>query len=140
VKPSRGFTLIEVLIAATITFTVIAVASASYSTSLQASRRAEAVVNLLAPLPLITTNIRNALRDAPRERLSGRAEMLGVRYQYDAHTIRYGAPPRRFDPDATEFRDYKPRFRLYEVQLALETAGAKRNFVYQELAWEPAEK
>jgi prepilin-type N-terminal cleavage/methylation domain-containing protein len=135
----RGFTLIEVLIAATITFAVIAVASTSYSTSLAASRRAEALVTLLTPMPLITNNIRNALREKPLEILTGSAELLGVKYRFEARTAKYGAPPRRFDPDQAQFRDYKPRFRLYDVHLFLESSAARREYIYQELAWEPAE-
>jgi type II secretory pathway component PulJ len=139
-RAQGGFTLIEVLIAATITFTVVAIASASYSASLAASRRAESQVKLLTPMPLITNNIRNALRDQPLETLSGSAALLGVRYKFAARTVRYGAPPRRYDPDQAEFRDYKERFRLYDVHLWLETSGAHREFTYQELAWEPMQR
>ncbi len=138
-RVQRGFTLVEVLIAAAITFAVIAVASSSYSASLAASRRAEALVSLLTPLPLITNNIRNALREKPQESLTGSAELLGVMYRFEARSIRYGAPPRRFDSDRAEFREYKPRFRLYEVHLHLERSNARRDYVYQELAWEPVE-
>ena len=47
---ARGFTLIEVLIAATILFTVLAFATETYRNSLLASSRAEGLVSLLTPL------------------------------------------------------------------------------------------
>ena len=78
----RGFTLLEVLIAATILFTVLTVATGTYRNALLASSRAEALVSLLTPLPLITSSIRDRLRANPVERLDGRAELLGVQFEY----------------------------------------------------------
>jgi len=49
-----------------------------------------------------------------------------VNYAWQATTARYGSPPRRFDPDATDFVDYPPRFRLYDVRLELRRAGQQR--------------
>ncbi len=136
-RRERGFTLLEVLIAATILFTALAVATETYRNSLLASRRAEGLVTLLTPLPLITASIRSQLRSNPVAESNGAADILGVSYEWQATTARYGSPPRRFDPDATEFVDYPPRFRLYDIRLALRRAGQERVFLYQEVAWEP---
>ena len=92
---------------------------------------------MLTPLPLITSAIRSQLRSNPVEKLDGSAELLGVRYEWDATTVRHGSPARRFDPDFADFRDYPQRFRLYDVRLKLARAGQERVFLYQELAWEP---
>jgi prepilin-type N-terminal cleavage/methylation domain-containing protein len=136
-RRQAGFTLLEVLIAATILFTVLAVATETYRNALLASSRAEGLVNLLTPLPLITSAIRSQLRSNPVEKLDGSAELLGVRYEWDATTVRHGSPARRFDPDFADFRDYPQRFRLYDVRLKLARGGQERVFLYQELAWEP---
>lgn len=136
-RRQAGFTLLEVLIAATILFTVLAVATETYRSALLASGRAEGLVNLLTPLPLITSSIRNELRSNPVAQLEGGAALLGVDYQWQATTVRYGSPTRRFDPDLTDFRSYPPRFRLYDVRLTLARGGQERVFLYQELAWEP---
>ena len=136
-KRQAGFTLLEVLIAATILFTVLAVATETYRNALLASSRAEGLVNLLTPLPLITSAIRSQLRSNPVEKLDGAAQLLGVTYEWEATTVRYGSPARRFDPDFTDFRDYPQRFRLYHVRLKMARAGQERVFLYQELAWEP---
>jgi prepilin-type N-terminal cleavage/methylation domain-containing protein len=135
--PERGFTLIEVLIAATILFTVLAVAGYSYQSSLLASRKSESLVALITPLPMILESVRNELRDHPEVEHSGQGIMLGVHYGFDAKTVRYEPPPARFDPDRTEFTKYAPRFRLYDVSLTLERGGAQRSYLYEELAWEP---
>ncbi len=136
-KRQQGFTLIEVLIAATILFTVLAVASESYRNSLLATAKAETLVEMLTPLPLITSSIRNQLRTNPMERLQGGAELLGVQYSWAAETVRYGSPAPRFDPDQIDFVTYPLRYRLYDVKLNLALRGMEREFIYQELAWEP---
>ncbi len=136
-RRQRGFTLLEVLIAATILFTALAVATETYRSNLVASSRAEALVSMLTPLPLITSSIRSQLRSNPVEKLDGGSELLGVRYEWEANTVRYGAPPRRFDPDATDFITYQPRFRLYDIRLTLHRGPQQRVFLYQEMAWEP---
>ena len=136
-KLERGFTLIEVLIAATILFTVLVVASESYRNALLASSKAQTVVEMLTPLPLVTASIRNQLRANPTERLQGEAELLGVQYRWQAETALYGAPAPRFDPDEAAFTEYGKRYRLYDVTLKLRLRGQQRTYLYQELAWEP---
>ena len=136
-KSQRGFTLIEVLIAATIMFVALAVAAETYRGALLASRRAETVVDMLTPLPLIAAAVASALRDDPAERRSGESEVLGVRYRFEATTARFGAPPPQFDPDSGSFRSYPPRFRLYDVRLILRCRGEERVYLYQEVAWLP---
>lgn len=139
-RREAGFTLIEVLIAATILFLVIAVAADTYRSALLASRKAEGLLELLTPLSLVTAAVRDSLRSTPREQLTGGGELLGVHYRFQAATARYGPPAARFDPDAGAFTRYSPRFRLYDVRLTLSKGERQREFLYQELAWEPMRK
>jgi prepilin-type N-terminal cleavage/methylation domain-containing protein len=139
-RRERGFTLLEVLIAATILFTVLAVATETYRNSLLASSRAQGLVTMLTPLPLITSSIRSQLRSNPVETVSGDSELLGVEFRWEAATVRHGSPPRRFDPDKTDFVDYPKRFRLYDVKLTLRRGSQERLFLYQEVAWEPMQR
>ncbi len=141
VREQRGFTLIEVLIAAVIMFTVLATATVSLRGAMHASERASRKTELLAPLPWITPTIRERLREYPGDNLatehSGEGVVFGVEYRFHASLDRSGAPPSRFDVDAAEFVEYAPRFGLYDVELELEREGEKSRFVYQELAWQP---
>lgn len=136
-----GFTLIEVLIAAVIMFTVLATATLSLRVAMHASERASRTTELLAPLPWITPTIRERLREHSGDKLatehSGEGVMFGVEYRFHASLVRSAAPPSRFDVDAAEFVEYAPRFGLYDVELELEREGEKSRFVYQELAWQP---
>ena len=135
-KRQGGFTLLEVLIASTILFAALAVASETYRSTLMASSRSQTVVEMLTPLPLITSSIRNQLRSNPVERLEGGADMMGVQFNWQAETVRYEPPPSRFDPDELDFKTYPPRFRLYDVRLELQLRGQNRVYLYQEIAWE----
>ncbi len=140
-RGERGFTLIEVLIAAVIMFTVLATATVSLRGAMHASERASRKTELLAPLPWITPTIRERLREHPGDKLaterSGEGVVFGVEYRFHASLVRSGAPPSRFDVDAAEFVEYAPRFGLYDVELQLEREGEKSRFIYQELAWQP---
>lgn len=132
-----GFTLVEVLIAATILFTSLAVVSESYRASLLASDKASRVAELLTPLPLILGHIQSRLLENPIDVVSGRGEVLGVAYEFEARSIKFGAPPRRVEPETGEYRTYPPRFRLYNVELSLNAGTQNRRFEYQELSWLP---
>ncbi len=141
VREQRGFTLIEVLIAAVIMFTVLATATVSLRGAMHASERASRKTELLAPLPWITPTIRERLREYQGDNLaterSGEGVVFGVEFRFHASLVRSGAPPSRFDFDAAEFIEYAPRFGLYDIELELEREGEKSRFVYQELAWQP---
>jgi len=144
----RGFTLIEVLIAAVIMFTVLATATLSLRGAIIASERASRTAELLAPLDWITTTIRERLREnmatstsnglAPEQ--GGEGALFGVEYRFRATLVRVGSPPPRFDPDLLDFIEYAPRFGLYDVELELEREGETSRFIYQELAWQPLER
>ena len=139
-RSERGFTLVEVLIAAVIMFTVLATATVSLRGAMYASERASRTTELLAPLPFITPTIREILRDNPAPERSGEGVMFGVEYRFSANLIRIGAPPPRFDPDAADFMEYAPRFGLYDVELELEREGEKIRYLYQELTWQALER
>lgn len=143
-QTQRGFTLVEVLIAAVIMFTVLATATLSFRGALVASERASRTTELLAPLPWITSTIRDSLRDrvleTPTTEYSGDGALFGVDYRFRAELVRFAPPPPRFDPDVADFIEYPPRFGLYDVELTLEREGESSRFIYQELAWRPLER
>jgi type II secretory pathway component PulJ len=133
----RGFTLIEVLIASVILFATITVVAESYRTSLASGQRATAVIEMLTPVPLIISTIRARIRDRPEQRLTEEGQLLGVRYTFEAVSVRFEPPPPSIDLEMQRLRVFNPRYRLYEVTLYLERGSVKRQFVYKELAWLP---
>lgn len=132
-----GFTLIEVLIAATILFASITVISESYRASLVASDKASRTAAMLTPMPLIVGHVKNRLLETPDERVWGNGEVLGVGFDFEATSVRFASAPSRIEPDTGEFRVSPPRFRLYDVRLNIRRGSLKKSFSYQELAWLP---
>ena len=134
---SRGFTLLEVLIAASIFFASIVVIAESYRATVAAHKRSEAVVRMVTPVPLLVSRVENLLRENPTDTLEEEGILLGVAYRVKATVVRDVAPLEGIDVDTGEFRSYEPRFKLYEVTIALSAGGQRKNFSYRELAWTP---
>jgi prepilin-type N-terminal cleavage/methylation domain-containing protein len=134
-KLRRGFTLIEVLIAATILFAGLAVVSYTFSVNAKSARTAAGAARAVTPVPQIVAIIRADLRDDPRDLVTGQGSLLGVDYSFKAMTKDRRSPPDRFDPDRGNFVQYPQRFRLYEVELVVRTGDIVRRFNYSELAW-----
>ena len=135
IRSSRGFTLIEVLVASVILFSALAVFSATVQTDLLAQRKYAATNRLLAPLPVIMASVRGAVRDATTDHVGGSGPVLGVQYHYQAKLIAFRSPPSRFDSDVGDFSRYTPRYKLHEIQLSLAAEGVSRVYVYRELSW-----
>jgi prepilin-type N-terminal cleavage/methylation domain-containing protein len=133
----RGFTLVEVLIAATILFASLAIVTESYRASLMASEKAAKTANMLTPLPMIVGQIQGRLLENPVETVTGDGEALGVNFSFRATTAQFLAPPRSFEPESGKYVQFKQRFRLYNVTLNLRLKSQTRTFQYQEIAWLP---
>lgn len=131
----RGFTLIEVMIAAVILFTVLGFASLAVKNARQSSESAADSIVLYEPVPLIVDQIREVLQQQAAEQLQGSGAIFGVQYQWTADRLQFAPPVPRFDPDLTIFVSYKPRFAKYQVHLSLKKDNKSRDLTYQELSW-----
>lgn len=136
-EASGGFTLIEVLIAATIFFASIVVISESYRLSVESYRRSAAIVRMLTPMPMLVSRVENLLRENPAPQLQEEGLILGVSYRWVANVAESFSPPDRIDPDTDEFRSYRQRFNLYDVSITLRVGDQEKKFSYRELAWLP---
>ena len=135
---SKGFTLLEILIAAVILFAGLTVVAEGYRASIGAGAKAERTLDMLRPLPLIERYVQDQLRLNPEDRVEGAGRVMGVDFSYRAVTSRFKPPPPSFDPDVQDMVSFAPRYRLYEVTLVLTRGAFQREFIYQELAWTPA--
>lgn len=139
-KYQRGFTLIEVLVAATILFTTLGSAMLTYQTVMKSSQRATAVLEVLKVTEAAQQHIRKAIRDDAEENaptvLSGRTSLSGTEINWSAEQVVAGAPPARLDDSALEQVSYAPRFFQYEVSMTLVRGTTERSFSYLELAWQ----
>lgn len=90
---------------------------------------------MITPLQFIVSDISSQLQREFAESSQGQGRMLGVNYAYQAQSVLFLAPARRFDPDAADFRTYEPRYRLYDIELTVTYRGRSREFQYQDIAW-----
>lgn len=133
-----GFTLVEVMIASVILFGSLVAITEGYRTSVEASRRAEATIRMVTPLPLIVSQIRESILSDPQEANRGAGQMLGVSFRYEAVLSKSAAALPPPDPEGAVSPNLPERYRLYDIRVSLEVRGvAVREFVYQELVWSP---
>ncbi len=132
-----GLTLLEVLIASVILFTTLTVFTESYRTNLSAINKSTATIDLIAPVQLIVDRVARELRPTSNAVISGRGEILGVSYVFEARSVEASPPLRRFDPESGVLVEYDTRYHLYAVNLRVMKGGAERIYQYREIGWAP---
>lgn len=135
-SPPKGFTLIEVLIAATILFTVIAVVSQSYRNATTASEKASRSVELVGVVPLLLDTIRFRLRQADvSQSIDQEGVLNGFVFSWQARVIKTGAPPDRLDPEDGGTVSFDDKFYLWQVDLSVSKQQYIQQFSFNELTW-----
>ncbi|WP_404401724.1 prepilin-type N-terminal cleavage/methylation domain-containing protein [Idiomarina seosinensis] len=141
----QGFTLVEILIASTILFMVLASATLSYRTLVHSEQQASEVVELHSVLPILYATLQNNIREQNElaSSMNGSGELMRWNYDWVATRNRVVAPAERFDPNLSEFTEYEPRYAVYDIELRISLrdgarAGKQRQFNYQELIWKTA--
>ena len=133
----QGFTLIEVLIAGVILFSVLVTVSQVYQGANRSSERATAMVTMQGIVPLLLDTIRFRLRSAENlEPVNQEGILNGVTFQWQATVVQRGAPPDRIDVEAGEMISFDDKFYLWQVDLTLQLGNTERTFQFQELTWE----
>ena len=131
---SRGFTLIEVLVASVILFIFVAMAAQIFKQSAVASIKAERAVKVAAMVPLVVENIRSQIDAAKSlDDVIGQGQIKEVKYQWRAVLSQRKPPLAGFDPDILEFRTYVDKFNLWHVDLTIYVDDYERHWVYEEL-------
>jgi prepilin-type N-terminal cleavage/methylation domain-containing protein len=132
---SKGFTLVEVLIASTILFSVLALSSFAFKSLRQNSQQAERTILLNSPVRSLMLSIQQELRVTAPEQMQGQGEIQGIQYQWSASSEPLMATPEVFDVDAQAFTQSQPRIRMYNVALTLRLVNKEKVYKYKELAW-----
>ena len=131
---SRGFTLIEVLIAAIILFSAIALTAQVYSASTLSAQKAARTAEIYQFAGVAVDQVKQQLRMNPQAQnaasnVSGELEIGGVRFLWRAQLVNKLAPQRDYD----EAFDPPERFWLYQVDLEAEHRGSIGRF--QVVVW-----
>ena len=137
-RRNKGFTLIEVLIASVIIITVLSLAAKSFSSARQSSGSAAETLRLLAPIPMIMDTVREQIRSQVNsDNIIGDGALDGVQYRWSAKLVSTGAPPDDFNVEQGHRIQYKPRYKLYAVELFVSSERKIESFEFKELAWLP---
>lgn len=132
----RGFTLIEVLIAATILFAVITTVSQVYKGAITASIRASRAVDAAAVVPLladtITFHIRQAGPDAP---IAQQGVIHDYMFSWQANVIKRSPAAPRFEFETDRYVTGDERFYLWQVQLELTKERYAAQYEFTVLSW-----
>jgi prepilin-type N-terminal cleavage/methylation domain-containing protein len=136
-KTQQGFTLLEVLVASVILISSIAAISLAYRGALIASERADKNVQISGVIPVIVTAVAEDLRaqDNGQVLLNGAGSAWGAKYSWKAELSEFKPPPEQFDIAEGKVVSYKPRFRLWAIELNVNFNGVEKSFTYSELSW-----
>ena len=116
-KNCSGFTLIEVLIAAVILFSALAITAELYSASSLSAQKASNKAHFYQINPVAITAIKTEVRSLSENRklteLASEFSISGIHYQWQAQRTAF--KPRA--PDYDDFSPPKPQFGLFQVSV-----------------------
>ena len=135
-KNQGGFTLIEILIAGIILFSVISIVSTIYRGAVLSSSKASQHIELSTSVPLLLDTIRFNIRQASKETIIAQEGIIdGVVFKWEAVIIKQGSAPKRLDSEDGEVIEFSLRFNLWKVELHLEKDGRTADYEFEELNW-----
>lgn len=135
-RKQLGFTLVEILIAATILFIVVGLVAEVYRAANLSGGKASRSADAALVTPLLMDTIQARVRQAqPDEKFSEQGVLLGFRFEWQAQVIKKGGSAPRFSPENEFPVSGETRFYLWQVDLTLESGSYQRSFQFTELSW-----
>ncbi|MCQ8879455.1 type II secretion system GspH family protein [Pseudoalteromonas shioyasakiensis] len=132
-KTNQGFTLIEVLIAAVILFSSLAITAQLYSASSLSAEKAANAAKYYQSAELVITNIKSQLRerfeDTKQEEYNGLTTVFGFQYEWHAITQSKITPPASIDDDVPQL----PRYPVFLV--TVNSSKGDKSFEFRVVAW-----
>lgn len=133
---SKGFTLIEVLIAATILFISVSAMTLVYRTASISSITASKNVSFSGSVGLILNTIKSEVRGSnATSPQSGSGHIAGTDYSWQTELVSKSAPPSRFDVDSGNWVTPPDRFYLWKVELKINNESKEKNYNFKEISW-----
>jgi len=135
---SAGFTLIEVMVAAVILFSVIATVSMIYRGAFLSSEKANNYVVISGVLPSILATIKDDIQSRKNislNTISNKGNAWAINYQWQATLQEQSTPPKKFDPFTKKLTIPNINYKLWTVSLKLEYKGVNKEYVFNEFSW-----
>ncbi len=131
----QGFTLIEVLIAAIILFSAIALVAELFSASSLSSKKAAKIAQYNQTIPLANRKIQQEVLTRAKNRnltsLQGSENLFGINFTWRAERIAFLPPARQ-----AEDEDSRPaKFGLFTVVVDTEQGSRKAEYQFDVATW-----
>jgi len=135
---SSGFTLIEVLVASVILFSVIATVSMVYRGAFMSSEKANQHIKISGVLPIVLANIRNDIRElgsSLEPQISQKGNAWEVSYIWQATLEQHNSAPTKLDVDSGDYVTPPPKYKLWLVDLQLQLQTTTKQYQFYEMSW-----
>lgn len=136
----QAFTLIEVLVASTILFLVIALTALSFRGAVLSSQQAERSLFVNSLIGVLTDQVQQDLlqqqqQQPLQEQLTGEGRIDQLTYQWQAEQLQFIAAIPRVIPESGERLQQKPRYKLWQIALTAHYGQYQRQYSYQLMTW-----
>lgn len=130
-KKNEGFTLIEVLIASVIMFSVVALTALVYSNSAIATSKSQRAIRIASMLPLLQEDIESNLFHSLQNEVSGEGMINSVEFRWNAKVLRAEHMLQNaMSADLNNKRSY-----IWDVTLRVQLKNIIRIYEYQEFTY-----
>jgi Tfp pilus assembly protein PilE len=137
-RSTKGFTLIEVLIAGVILFMVIAATTMVYRSALLSSNKAQDVLAISGYIPQIVDNITDQLQQqdtGTQNSLQGQGLSMQINYNWQGRLIQAKSAPPVIDSFTGELLAQPARYRLWQIELELKLGNTTRIYQYEDFTY-----
>ncbi|SUI75431.1 PilW family protein [Shewanella morhuae] len=133
---SKGFTLIEVLIASFIMFLVLNAMTLIYRGAIISSIKAEQSIQTNGYLPLMMNDIKQYIRmNTERTELSATGTIAALTYEWKAEVLLNGSAPSMYSPEEKRVIVQPPRYKVWQVSVISKLGKYEKNYKYLEISW-----
>jgi Tfp pilus assembly protein PilV len=134
---TKGFTLVEVMIAGVILIMTVTAMTMVYRTAALSSGKASDNVQFSANIGMIFNTIQASVRGSNATKaMSGEGHLAGVDYHWSTTLITKRGAADKFDVDNEMWVKQPERFYLWNVKLIVSQGRKERVYNYKELSWE----
>lgn len=134
-KCVKGFTLIEVLIAAIILFTSLAIIADIFKGSTLLANKASETARMYQVHPTAISAIKSQLKDKVKVTkaadANGQIIIFGVEYNWQAQRIVFNSPP----PDSISGAEYPNVYGVYDVTVEAKLGEKIQDFTFKAATW-----
>lgn len=134
-KCSKGFTLIEVLLASFILFLVISSITIIYRGALLSSSKAERALQLSSMVVPVSEQIRIKLQSPSNNEYQGQGMMGAVSFVWSAEQAFQSNTPVSFDNETGVIISNNKMIRLWHIHLQLQLGKTSRQYFFNEVSW-----